>query len=109
MAGKPAKAKPKFTLHFDARALAEWHKLEKQIQEQFKKKLNKLITGVETPSPKARLSGLPPGHFKIKQRSSGYRLVYKYEEDKLVILVIAVGRRNRNVVYDIARARAGKK
>jgi len=109
VAGKPAKAKPKFTLHFDERALAEWHKLEKQIQEQFKKKLNKLITGVEIPSPKTRLSGLPPGHFKIKQRSSGYRLVYKYEEDKLVILVIAVGRRNRNIVYDIARYRASKK
>jgi mRNA interferase RelE/StbE len=109
VAGKPAKAKPKFALHFDERALAEWHKLDKQIQKQFKKKLNNLITGVEIPSPKARLSGLPPSHFKIKQRSSGYRLVYKYEEDKLLILVIAVGKRNRNVVYDIARGRAGKK
>lgn len=109
MAGQQAKAKPKFALKFDERALAEWHKLEVQIQKQFKKKLTKLLSGVETPSPRARVSGLGPGYYKIKQRSSGYRLVYKYEDKKLVILVIAVGKRNRSIVYDVARARVGKR
>ena len=109
MAGQQAKAKPKFALKFDERALAEWHKLEVQIQKQFKKKLTKLLSGVETPSPRARVSGLGPGYYKIKQRSSGYRLVYKYEDKKLVILVIAVGKRNRNIVYDVARTRVGKR
>ena len=108
MAGHQAKAKPKFALKFDERALAEWYKLEVQIQKQFKKKLTKLMSGVETPSPRARVSGLGPGYYKIKQRSSGYRLVYRYEDKKLVILVIAVGRRNRNIVYDVARARVVK-
>lgn len=108
MAGHQAKAKPKFALKFDERALAEWYKLEVQIQKQFKKKLTKLMSGVETPSPRARVSGLGPGYYKIKQRSSGYRLVYRYEDKKLVILVIAVGKRNRNIVYDVVRARVVK-
>ena len=108
MAGHQAKAKPKFALKFDERALAEWYKLEVQIQKQFKKKLTKLMSGVETPSPRARVSGLGPGYYKIKQRSSGYRLVYRYEDKKLVILVIAVGKRNRNIVYDVAHARVVK-
>ncbi len=109
MAGQKAKAKPKFALRFDARALAEWRKLDKQIQIQFKKKLSKLISGEEAPSPKAQVFGLPPGYYKIKQRSSGYRLVYRYEDKRLVIIVIAVGKRNRNIVYDIARIRVGKR
>ena len=108
MAGQQAKAKPKFALKFDERALAEWYKLEVQIQKQFKKKLTKLMSGVETPSPRARVSGLGPGYYKIKQRTSGYRLVYRYEDKKLVILVIAVVRRNRNIVYYVARARVVK-
>jgi mRNA interferase RelE/StbE len=108
VAGHQAKAKPKFALKFDERALAEWYKLEVQIQKQFKKKLTKLMSGVETPSPRARVSGLGPGYYKIKQRTSGYRLVYRYEDKKLVILVIAVGKRNRNIVYDVARARVVK-
>ncbi len=66
------------------------------------------MSGVETPSPRARVSGLGPGYYKIKQRSSGYRLVYRYEDKKLVILVIAGGKRNRNIVYDVARARVVK-
>ena len=96
--------KPKLRLLFDKRALDEWHNLDKQIQQQFRKKLTKLVAGKEMPSPKARLSGLPKC-YKIKQRKSGYRLVYRYEEDRLVILVIAVGKRERNIVYDVARNR----
>lgn len=96
--------KPKFTLRFDRRALDEWRGLDSQVQKQFKKKLTRLVNGEESPSPKARLSGLP-NCYKIKQRSSGYRLVYRYEKDELVILVVAVGRRERNIVYDIAKNR----
>ena len=100
-------AKPKFALKFDARALAEWRKLDRRIQSQ--KKLSKLVSGEETPSPSTMVSGLPPGYYKIKQRSSGHRLVYRYEDEKLVVVVIAVGKRNRNIVYDIARGRVGKR
>jgi mRNA interferase RelE/StbE len=102
------RAKPKFALKFDERALAEWRKLDGRIQSQFKKKLSKLVSGEETPPPSTMVSGLPLGYYKIKQRSSGYRLVYRYEDEELVVVVIAIGKRNRNIVYDIARGRVGK-
>lgn len=102
-------AKPKFALKFDERALVEWRKLDRRIQSQFKRKLSKLVSGEETPPPSTMVSGLPPGYYKIKQRSSGYRLVYRYEAKELVVVVIAVGKRNRNIVYDIARSRVGKR
>ena len=96
--------RPKIALRFLEEALEEWRGLDKQVQQQFKKKLAKLVSGQETPSPKARLSGMP-NCYKIKQRKSGFRLVYKYEKEKLVILVVAVGKRERNIVYDVARNR----
>jgi len=95
-------------LLFDQRALAEWHKLDRPIRTQFKKKLEKLVSGEETPSPKNRISGLGPNFYKIKQRASGYRLVYEYRDDVLVITVIAVARRDRSAVYETARGRVKK-
>jgi len=104
MARKPPASKSKFALQFDERALGEWQRLDRAVQLQFKRKLNKLVTGKESPSPKARLSGLP-NCYKIKQRKSGYRLVYQYEKNALIILVVAVGKRERSIVYDAARRR----
>ncbi|MEA3292731.1 MAG: type II toxin-antitoxin system RelE/ParE family toxin [Pseudomonadota bacterium] len=91
------------TVSFEDRALREWRKLDGKLRSQFKKKLAKLTTGVEAPSPKNWLRGFNGNCYKIKARS--YRLVYEYQDDWLVILVIAVGKRNRNAVYDLARQR----
>ena len=38
-------------------------------------------------------------------RSVGYRLVYAVEDDRMVVLVIAVGRRDRSQVYEMANKR----
>jgi mRNA interferase RelE/StbE len=35
---------------------------------------------------------------KIKLRGQGYRLVYQVRDNELVIVVIAVGKRDRNLV-----------
>lgn len=95
----------KFDLDFDRRALREWKKLDRTLQKQFWKKLTKLATGADAPSPKNRLHGFQGRFYKIKARNSGYRLVYEYQDDRLIILVVAVGLRSRNVVYEIARRR----
>jgi len=95
-------------LLFHRRALAEWRKLDAPIRTQFKKKLERLIAGDETPSPKNRLVGLGPNFYKIKQRRSGYRLVYEYRDDALVIAVIAVAKRDHDAVYEIASGRLRK-
>jgi mRNA interferase RelE/StbE len=54
--------------------------------------------------PASRLSG-HPDRYKIKLRSAGYRLVYEVRDGELIVVVIAVGKRERNAVY---RAAAGR-
>ena len=46
-----------------------------------------------------------PDCYKIKLRSIGYRLVYQIVEERLVVLVIAVGKREKNQVYGTAAVR----
>ena len=89
-------------LQFHELALKEWRKLGAPIQKQFKKKLAERL---ETPHVTgSKLSGMPDS-YKIKLRSSGYRLVYQVRDEKLWIMVIAVGKRDRSAVYRAAAAR----
>lgn len=92
-------------LLFDVDALKEYQRIDAAHRKAFANKLKKLATRREQPSPKNALHGFPPGYYKIKLRNAGLRLVYHYDGKKLVILVIAVGKRERNVVYEAARAR----
>ncbi|MBD1226601.1 type II toxin-antitoxin system RelE family toxin [Xenorhabdus griffiniae] len=93
----------KFSIDFDERALKEWQKLDKSIREQFKKKLKKLQENPYIES--ARLHGELAGCFKIKLRSSGYRLVYQVIDKEIVIWVIAVGKRDKSKSYKSATER----
>ncbi|CDH28127.1 RelE toxin (fragment) [Xenorhabdus bovienii str. Jollieti] len=45
------------------------------------------------------------GCFKIKLRSSGFRLVYQVIDEDIVIWVIAVGKREDSKAYKIASER----
>ena len=40
--------------------------------------------------------------YKIKLRSVGYRLVYEVRDSELIVVVVAVGKRERNAVYKAA-------
>lgn len=53
----------------------------------------------------ARLSAELSTFYKIKLKALGYRLVYEVIDHRLVVVVIAVGRRENNSVYTTARAR----
>jgi mRNA interferase RelE/StbE len=91
-----------YKLKFLPTALKEWKKLEKTIQVQFKKKLEERL---ECPHiPRCQLSGFK-NHYKIKLRASGYRLVYEIIDEEICILVIAIGKRDKNVVYKKAMER----
>lgn len=85
-----------YKLKFLPTALKEWKKLDNSIQSQFKKKLAERLEKPHISSSK--LSGFD-NHYKIKLRSSGYRLVYEVIDNELFVLVIAVGKRDRNRVY----------
>lgn len=91
-----------YEIEFYEKALDEWNRLDSGIRDQLKKKLAKLIE--EPHRPANRLHGLD-GCYKIKLRAAGVRLVYKVEDAELVILVVAVGKRDKNSVYDTARER----
>ncbi|MGL6001918.1 MAG: type II toxin-antitoxin system RelE family toxin [Plesiomonas sp.] len=93
----------RFEIEFDERALKEWKKLDKSIQEQFKKKLKKLQSNPYIKS--ARLHGDLAGCYKIKLRTSGFRLVYQILDNEIIILIIAVGKRNDGKAYEIASQR----
>lgn len=92
-----------YALEFLPAALKEWGKLSPTIRDQFANKLEERLAGPHVPASK--LSGLPDC-YKIKLKSAGYRLVYRVEDDRLVVLVLSVGRRDRNRVYKIAAKRA---
>lgn len=85
-----------FSLEFDPRALKEWQKLDVGLRTQFKNKLIKLLESPEIPANK--LKNLP-NCYKIKLRSSGYRLVYQVQNEKLVVLVVALGKREKSQAY----------
>ena len=91
-----------YDLAFLAPALKEWRKLDGQVREQFKRKLAERL--VEPRVASARLSG-PTDRYKIKLRQAGYRLVYEVREQEVLVVVAAVGRRDRNAVYRSAALR----
>ena len=93
---------PSFELGFLEEALKEWRKLDNTISKQFKEKLVERL--VQPHVPAARLSG-HKNRYKIKLRSAGYRLVYEVRNSELIVLVVAVGKRDRNAVYKAAAAR----
>lgn len=88
-----------YHLDFDERALKEWRKLGSTVREQLKKKLAEVL---ELPRIEAnRLHGMPDC-YKIKLRSSGYRLVYQVIDTRVVVFVVSVGKRERSDVYSEA-------
>ena len=95
---------PTFDLEFLPSARKEWDKLDKSIRNQFAKRLAERLTNPRIAS--ASLSGTPDC-YKIKLRSAGYRLVYRVEDERITVVVIAVDRRDRNAVYLAAAKRIG--
>ncbi|MBS9427030.1 type II toxin-antitoxin system RelE/ParE family toxin [Photorhabdus akhurstii] len=91
-----------YSLEFEKRALKEWKKLGHPIKEQLKKKLAERLENPHVQS--ARLRGRA-NRYKIKLRSSGYRLVYEVNDNKIILLVIAIGKRAGDAVYTLANER----
>ena len=91
-----------YELAFLDEALKEWRKLDNVTREQFKAKLAERLDHPEIPS--ARLHGATH-RYKIKLRNAGYRLVYEVRNRELLVVVVAVGKRERNDVYKAAARR----
>lgn len=91
-----------YRLKFKDEALKEWHKLDSTLREQFKKKLAERVQAPRAPA--AKLSG-HADRYRIKLRSSGYRLLYEVRDVEVVVVVVAIGKRERNAAYAAAAKR----
>lgn len=91
-----------YSLEFVESALKEWGKLAPGIRDQLKNKLRERLDNPHVPA--ARLHGLP-NCYKIKLRTVGYRLVYQVDDKVVVVTVIAVGKRDKGLVYLSAKKR----
>ena len=91
-----------YELGFLDEALKEWRRLDNTIREQLKKKLMEVLENPRIPS--AKLSG-HSDRYKIKLRSVGYRLVYEVRDHELIVLVIAISKRERSEIYKAAAKR----
>jgi len=89
-----------YSLAFVESALKEWRKLAPNIREQFKDRLRERLAHVTS----ARLHGLADC-YKIKLRAAGYRLVYQVDDKVVLVTVIAVGKRDKGLVYLAAAKR----
>ena len=91
-----------YSLTFLPSAQKEWRKLPPEIQSQFKDKLKKRLENPKVPA--SRLKGFS-NSYKIKLKSSGYRLVYEVVDAELLVYVLSTGKREGNGVYNKAKAR----
>ena len=97
------KGKTIYLLKFVPDALKEWQDLDGSIKEPLRKALKKRLEQPHMPG--AELHGDLRGCYKIKLRKQGYRLVYQVEDDVLVVLVLAIDRREDLAAYHAAMLR----
>lgn len=91
-----------FNLEFLPSAQKEWDRLGTAVQRQFAKKLRERLHNPYVPS--ARLRDMPDC-YKIKLRKVGYRLVYRVLDDRIVVQVVAIGKRDHDEAYKAAARR----
>lgn len=86
-----------YYLEYLPKALKKWNKLDITIKKQFYKKLQERLKNPKV--QKDQLSGYA-NIYKIKLKSSGFRLAYEVKEDEIIVLVLSVGKRENNKVYN---------
>jgi mRNA interferase RelE/StbE len=91
-----------YKLRFHELALTEWNKLDGSIKSQFKKKLTERLEQPRVQS--SALSGMKDC-YKIKLRQLGYRMVYRVDDYIVSVTVIAIGKRDKEKVYQDADKR----
>jgi mRNA interferase RelE/StbE len=87
---------PIYEVVFRPRAAKAFEKLDPALQKQVAQKLNERRANPKIPADSVREI---PGAYKIKLRASGFRLIYLVRDAQLVILVLAIGKREREEAY----------
>jgi mRNA interferase RelE/StbE len=88
---------------FLPQALEEYRALDGSVQTIIKKLLAKRLD--EPRVPGGALHGDLAGCYKIKLLKQGVRLVYRVQDDQLIVLVLAIDKREDGAAYRVAMAR----
>lgn len=99
--------KYKYRLFFVPSALREWRELDGSVKAPLTKLLRKRLNNPHVPG--GALHGELAGYYKIKLRRQGVRLVYCVEDDALIVMVMAVDKREDGIVYRSVIARLADK
>lgn len=91
-----------YELAFHPEAIKEWKKLDGNTKNQFKKKLAERLQQPHVPGALVRGR---TNVYKIKLRAVGYRLVYRVDDEKVIVLVVSIGGRDRSDTYQNALTR----
>lgn len=91
-----------YIIEFIPSSEKEFRKLSLDLRKQFVEKLKERAENPRVES--AKLRGMKDC-YKIKLRNAGCRLVYQVIDERIVVKVIAVGKRDRSNVYHKAMAR----
>jgi mRNA interferase RelE/StbE len=91
-----AQPRHRYRLQFVPSAWAEWQALDGSVKEPLRRLLKKRLDHPHVPG--AALHGELRGYYKIKLRKQGIRLVYGVQDDVLIVMVMAVDKREDNLV-----------
>jgi mRNA interferase RelE/StbE len=91
-----------YRLKFLPKAWKEWNKIAPPIRAQFKKKIEERLINPRVAGDK--LTGYE-NIYKIKLRTAGYRLAYEVFDSELVIYVLAIGKREKDKIYNKLKQR----
>ncbi len=86
-----------FDLAFLPAALKEWNRLDKAVQMQLLKKLNKLLANPRVSSMKLRDHA---DCYRVKAERVGYRLVYHVSDQRVTVTVLRAARRDKEEAYE---------
>ncbi len=91
---------------FRPKAAKAFQKLDAALQKQLARKLTERRLNPKVAADAVREI---PGGYKIKLRASGFRLIYLMRDAQLVILVLSVGKREREEAYSEAMKEFGER
>lgn len=86
-----------YRLQFLPEALEEWTALDGSVKTLLRKTLKKRLEQPRVPG--SELHAELRDCYKIKLRKLGYRLVYAVEDDRLIVLVLSIGKRQEMAAY----------
>lgn len=97
----------KYKLRILPSAENQFNRLDKPIREALKSKLAERLDNPLVPKDKLRTAKLKDC-YKIKLRAHGIRLIYAIQHNELVLVVVKVGKRENDQVYDEIKSELSK-